>query len=198
MTNALFPCPLKGRTMRRVFPLVFASLLFVSACGDEQGTPSEDHTSAFSTSSASTTSSGSTKPSTPQETSEEPSSEEPAAQSPDPTASDTEPQEPYVVECLPGTPGPSRMSDGTTQPTDFCANQEGAEEYREAEANAGLPDPATIPYADGGTCPAAICGYGHDENGNPNPSSGEIQSWWMNCISTNSEEYCRANDPYTN
>lgn len=37
-------------------------------------------------------------------------------------------------------------------------------------------DLSTIPFADGGTCPAAICGYGHDENGNPNPSSGEIQT----------------------
>ena len=26
------------------------------------------------------------------------------------------------------------------------------------------------------TCAAAICGYGHDENGNPNPSSGELQT----------------------
>lgn len=41
---------------------------------------------------------------------------------------------------------------------------------------APAPDPATIPYADGGTCPAYKCGYGHDENGNPNPSSGEIQT----------------------
>jgi hypothetical protein len=39
-----------------------------------------------------------------------------------------------------------------------------------------LPDPATVPIPDGGTCPAAICGYGHDENGNPNPSSGELQT----------------------
>lgn len=39
------------------------------------------------------------------------------------------------------------------------------------------PDPATIPFADGGTCPAAECGYGHDANGNPNPSSGEIQTY---------------------
>lgn len=37
------------------------------------------------------------------------------------------------------------------------------------------PDPATVPYADGGTCPAYLCGYGHDEHGNRNPSSGEIQ-----------------------
>lgn len=40
----------------------------------------------------------------------------------------------------------------------------------------GEPDPATIPMTDGGTCPAAICGYGHDENGNPNPTSGELQA----------------------
>lgn len=39
-----------------------------------------------------------------------------------------------------------------------------------------LPDPASIPVADGGTCPAAVCGYGHDEYGNPNPSSGELQT----------------------
>jgi len=39
------------------------------------------------------------------------------------------------------------------------------------------PDPATIPFADGGTCPAYRCGYGHDANGNPNPSSGEIQTY---------------------
>ena len=35
---------------------------------------------------------------------------------------------------------------------------------------------ANIPIADGGTCPAYKCGYGHDENGNRNPSSGEIQT----------------------
>ena len=39
-----------------------------------------------------------------------------------------------------------------------------------------IPDPATIPIPDGGTCPAYLCGYGHDENGNPNPSSGELQT----------------------
>lgn len=90
----------------------------------------------------------------------------------------------YVVECLFGTPGPSLMSDGTNQSTEYCGNQPGAEEYREAESNSGYTndnpapyiDPSTIPYADGGTCPAAVCGYGTDENGNPNPSSGEIQA----------------------
>ena len=38
------------------------------------------------------------------------------------------------------------------------------------------PDPATIPFADGGTCAAAICGYGHNQYGQRNPSSGEIQT----------------------
>lgn len=80
-------------------------------------------------------------------------------------------QEPYVVECIPGTPGPSRMSDGTTKYTDYCGNQPGAAEAREAEANAGLPESNT-PGCDG---PAAICGYGTDANGNPNPTSGELQ-----------------------
>lgn len=32
-----------------------------------------------------------------------------------------------------------------------------------------------VPIPDGGTCPAYLCGYGHDAEGNPNPSSGEIQ-----------------------
>lgn len=43
--------------------------------------------------------------------------------------------EPYVVECLFGTPGPSRMSDGTIQNTDYCANQPGAAESRFFEGN---------------------------------------------------------------
>lgn len=43
--------------------------------------------------------------------------------------------EPYVVECLFGTPGPSRMSDGTIRSTDYCANQPGAAEQRSLEGN---------------------------------------------------------------
>ena len=33
-----------------------------------------------------------------------------------------------------------------------------------------------VAIADGGTCPAYLCGYGHDEQGNRNPTSGEIQT----------------------
>ena len=104
--------------------------------------------------------------------------------------------EPYVVECIPGTPGPARWSDGHYGYSDYCFQLLGGPQYLEAEGAAGLPDPATIPVADGGTCPAAVCGYGHDANGNPNPSSGEIQNWWVNCTAANPVEYCRENSPY--
>lgn len=33
-----------------------------------------------------------------------------------------------------------------------------------------------VAIADGGTCPAYLCGYGHDEQGNRNPTSGELQA----------------------
>lgn len=90
--------------------------------------------------------------------------------------------EPYVVECYDGTPGPSRMSDGSVQSTDYCFHKMGGPAYLEQERQSGLgaanqqPAHDGVPIADGGTCPAALCGYGHDEHGNPNPSSGEIQT----------------------
>lgn len=67
------------------------------------------------------------------------------APAPAPTADDepTAPTEPAVqttaaptvVECLFGTPGPSRMSDGTIRNTEFCANRPGAAESRYLESN---------------------------------------------------------------
>lgn len=44
--------------------------------------------------------------------------------------------EPYIVECLFGTPGPTLMSDGTTQYTDYCWHLLGGPEYAQAEGNA--------------------------------------------------------------
>lgn len=90
--------------------------------------------------------------------------------------------EPHVVECLFGTPGPSRMSDGTILSTEYCFHEMGGPAYLEQEGQSGLgganqqPAHDGVPVADGGTCPAAQCGYGHDEQGNPNPSSGELQT----------------------
>lgn len=44
--------------------------------------------------------------------------------------------EPHIVECLFGTPGPTLMSDGTTQYTDYCWHLLGGPEYAQAEGDA--------------------------------------------------------------
>ena len=44
--------------------------------------------------------------------------------------------EPYIVECLLGTPGPTLMSDGTTQYTDYC--------YQQGTSHPGYVDEGTI------------------------------------------------------
>ena len=150
--------------MRKLAAITALTALVLTGCAttEEAPTPSSSTTSASKTTSTKTPSSSSAAPIP---------STEPAA-APNPTQVPA--AEVYVVECLFGAPGPSLMSDGSVQSTDYCANQPGAQEYRDAEAAAGW-DPSKVPYADGGTCPAYKCGYGHDENGNPNPSSGELQ-----------------------
>lgn len=75
-------------------------------------------------------------------------------------------QEPYVVRCLEGTPGPAEWSDGSIAHSEDCFQQMGGPEYLEAERQAGL-----VP---GG---AAVNGYGYAENGARNPSSGEVQAY---------------------
>lgn len=112
-------------------------------------------------------------------------------------------EEPYVVECLPGTPGPARMSDGTTQHSDYCFEILGGDEYLANENWHSSPDNpalaehyaeqerlANTPYADGGTCAAAICGYGTNDQGQRNPSSGELQMW---SLCENDREYVPEN-----
>lgn len=44
-------------------------------------------------------------------------------------------------------------------------------------AGQGYRDLSAVPTADGGTCPAYVCGYGTNEQGQLNPSSGEIQTF---------------------
>ncbi|NKS29719.1 hypothetical protein GS534_04535 [Rhodococcus hoagii] len=46
-------------------------------------------------------------------------------------------QEPYVIECLEGTPGPARWSDGSMAFSQWCFDQHSGNEYlrREREAN---------------------------------------------------------------
>lgn len=100
-------------------------------------------------------------------------------------------------ETTSSTEAPTSSEATTTQaPATSVQQQTSPQQQAPTQAPAPSQDLSDIPFADGGTCPAAICGYGHDENGNPNPSSGEIQQWWANCTATNTAEYCRANDPY--
>lgn len=99
-------------------------------------------------------------------------------------------KDPYVVECLFGAPGPALWSDGTAASSQVCFDDatEGRD-YRcpqtdhyvsdPAQCETSWQDSATIPFADGGTCAAAVCDYRNNALGNPNPSSGETQGRHM-------------------
>lgn len=86
---------------------------------------------------------------------------------------------PTFVECYLAD-GSGLMSDGSIIYVESCDESAGGplllEDGRSIYDAIPTVDLDDIPIADGGTCPAARCGYGHDENGNPNPSSGEIQT----------------------
>ena len=82
-------------------------------------------------------------------------------------------EEPYVVECLFGTPGPALWSDGTTAYSEYCFHANGGPKYLEIESQSGLAQPENSalydpePYrSDGCVGPAAVCGY-YDNDGNP-------------------------------
>lgn len=181
----------------------------LTACTSNDGdTTATTSSSATTTSTSVTVSTTATSTTSSTSTSQDMPAPEPVAEAPpEPAVAPAPVEQPApapapvvaeltVVQCLEGTPGPTLMSDGTTQYTDHCFYANGGPEYLEAENQAGLVDPNSIPYADGGTCPAYLCGYGTDENGNPRPNNTEIQSWWGECIAVNSTEYCRENDPY--
>lgn len=84
----------------------------------------------------------------------------------EPADEETDNSEPYVVECLEGTPGPALWSDGSTRHSEECFQKLGGPEYLEQESQSGLQP--------GG---AAVNGYGYAPNGARNPSSGEIQAY---------------------
>ena len=147
--------------------------LVLAACGsdgDDDQVTSETSvtTSQVSTSAAPTTSATSSSSVTPEPTAPaapEPEVEEPVA-APERDSIWAPPGEGYncpSTDAYVWDPADCNPSNGIMSPEDMWWLN-------------GEPDPATLPMADGGTCPAAICGYGHDENGNPNPTSGELQA----------------------
>ena len=178
--------------MKRLLSTLAIIPLALAACsneGEEVGhatsTASTSTSSSAPAASSSVPSSTSTTTSTPQPLA--PETTEPAVDNYSPTSPVA--AEPTFVACWEN--GYAQLSDMSVVEWPDCALPP------QEAANLGPgPDPATIPYADGGTCPAYKCGYGHDENGNPNPSNSEIQSWWSDCTAGNTAEYCRENDPY--
>lgn len=178
--------------MKRLLSTLAIIPLVLAACSSE-GNEAEHATSTAPTStssSASATSSSvpsSTSTTTSTSQSLPPETTEPAVDNYSPTSPVA--AEPTFVACWEN--GYAQLSDMSVVEWPDC------ELPPQEAANLGPgPDPATIPYADGGTCPAYKCGYGHDASGNPNPSNSEIQSWWSDCTAVNTAEYCRENDPY--
>lgn len=154
----------RGGVQRGTLALGAAALVGLSAAACAGADTAE--TSSSTPSAPSSTSHSNEEPSreeTPppsQLTAEEPSPVE--TRSPEPAPID-QAAEPTVVECLPGTPGPARWSDGTIAYSEWCFQEMGGPAYLEAERNANA----------GG---AAVTGYGTAPNGNRNPSSGELQT----------------------
>jgi hypothetical protein len=151
-------------TRTRTLAVLTAGILALSlsACtGDDDASPTSSTSQTASATSATTTTTSTTVAPTTEPTVETPVAE-PGAEA-GPAAA------PYVTECLQGTPGPAMWSDGTVAYSEDCFQQNGGAEYLEQESQ------GTTPFANGGTCPAYLCGYGTDENGNQNPSSGELQ-----------------------
>ena len=187
--------------MKRATSILMAFPLALTACGANQDTttvPSSNPTSstpASSTLQSSTSvTSTSNSPSAPAPEGET-SVQGPGAQDTAWRQETTPKQEnnssstrPTFVSCWEN--GYAQLSDMSVVEWPDCALPE-----RQASQLGPGPNPATIPYSEGGTCPAYLCGYGHDENGKPRPNNPEIQGWWGECIAANPQEYSRTTVP---
>lgn len=163
--------------MRLLLPLAAAAVLSLSGCSDSEPAPSGPEgssTPATTTTTQSTTSSTITSPAT----SESATSETAPAPAVVPDNAGTSATRSIWappgqgIQC-PGTDAfvwdfaDCNPSNGVIDPNEF---------NRMVEQQNQQPAHDGVPIADGGTCPAYLCGYGHDEQGNRNPSSGEIQT----------------------
>lgn len=185
-----------SKIVKRILAVAFtAAALALSACGT---TEPEAHEPELATKSSTTTSSSSSPATTEtSETSEtstsasisvEPVPEpepEPAAP---PVAPETFAEPPQHVEPIWTEPGVGYQCMGTdawvSDPA-YCTSQNlgGETSYDELwgpeaaiPAEEALRNSTTSPYDDGEHCAAAICGYGTNSQGQPNPTSGELQT----------------------
>lgn len=156
--------------MRSLLAVSAAVILGLAGCSSDEPTSSP---TPESTSSSTTTSSVSSSTTIPESTTPGPASTTPAP----PAAATEQARSIWAppgqgIQC-PGTDAfvwdfaDCNPSNGVIDPNEF---------YEMVEQQNQQPAHDGVPIADGGTCPAAICGYGHDEQGNRNPTSGEIQT----------------------
>lgn len=111
--------------------------------------------------------------------------------------SPTNTPEPFPVQCLEGTPGPAIWSDGTTRYSQWCFDTRGGQRSLDAESESGGPANGR-----GYECGANGCFWpdgtpviGADRCGRlcgEPPTSGDVQSEWIQCIAVKTTEQCRA------
>lgn len=177
--------------MKKSTLILAATVLTLTGCSPSEKPPQP------------TPSISSSLPSSTTPTSEETSTSD-QARTPDPTVpdkarpeEDTPVAEPTVVECLDGSPGSARWSDGSVSYSQWCIDTHEEEQVLEDEHQSG---PADSEECAG---PAAECGYGTADNGARNPTSGEIQTYhgcqdgYINDpdLCAAAEEVVRAADP---
>lgn len=194
--------------MKRLLPAFTLVSIVLSGCGTSQEQAPQRETSSAVTSVASSTTSSKAASQTPTSTSEVATAAVLTSNEVPSSSIAVIPQSESVSEPVFSSPGVGYKCGGTDawvyDPANCTAANLGGEAVYDIlwgpdaaqTADEVYQDLSQIPMADGGTCPAALCGYGHDAYGNPNPSSGEIQKWWMDCIALNTDAYCRENDPY--
>ena len=137
----------------KFFAVLFLAAAPLTACGDSDNLDEPVLTTESSSEITSSESSSETPSNPPSESSSEKPAEDTSHQAEEPK----EEPAPTFVKCQ--GDNTALMSDGSVI-TDTT--------------NCGAPEPAE-PECTGG---AAECGYGHDEQGNRNPSSGELQTQW--------------------
>ena len=167
----------KASSMKKHTLILAATVLAVAGCSS----PSEE--TPHPVPSTSSALSGSTTSTSPNSTSEESSiqaetSTSDQTRTPDPTVPDNARQEkdapsaePTVVECLDGSPGSARWSDGSVSYSQWCFDAQEEEQVLDDEHQ---PAPVDSKECVGS---AAECGYGTADNGARNPTSGEIQTY---------------------
>lgn len=126
--------------MNRVTPVLVTSILAVglTACSDGGTPPTTVTESVTATTTHTVTTTTTPTPTTPTPAPAPEPNTATASAPPAPATQAAATQaaaEPYVTECLPGTPGPALWSDGTTRYSEYCYQQLGGAGVNQAESS---------------------------------------------------------------